>query len=88
MPKNKDMKLQLAKFTAKETYKGLGTGVNEWVNRFVRQLERAQIASGFCWSEDINMDLLENHLEGNALEYWQIKRESWSSSTLMHAMER
>jgi hypothetical protein len=49
VPKNKDMKLQLAKFSAKEAYKGLGTGINEWIDRFVRQLERAQLASGFCW---------------------------------------
>jgi hypothetical protein len=33
------------------------------------------------------MDVLEDHLEGKALEYWQIKRESWSGSTLEHAME-
>jgi hypothetical protein len=78
MPKNKDMKLQLAKFSAKETHKGLGTGVNEWVNRFVRQLERAQVASGFCWPEEVKMDVLEDHLEGKALDYWQIKRDSWS----------
>jgi hypothetical protein len=39
--------LQLAKFAAKETYKCLGTGINEWIDRFVRQLERSQIASGF-----------------------------------------
>jgi hypothetical protein len=56
VPKNKYMKLQLAKFSAKETHKGLGTGVNEWINRFVRQLERAQVASGFCWHEDVKMD--------------------------------
>jgi hypothetical protein len=42
VPKNKVMKLPLAKFAAKETYKGLGTGVDEWVDRFIRQLERAQ----------------------------------------------
>ncbi len=29
MPKNKEMKLHFEKFAAKETYKGLGTGVNE-----------------------------------------------------------
>jgi hypothetical protein len=28
--------------------KGLGTGVIEWVDLFMRQLERAQLASGFC----------------------------------------
>jgi hypothetical protein len=39
VPRNKDMKLQLAKFAAKETYKGLGTGINEWIERFIRQLE-------------------------------------------------
>ena len=68
VPKNKYMKLPLAKFSAKETYKGLGTGINEWVNRFIRQLVRAQIASGMCWSECIKIDVLEDHLEGKALE--------------------
>jgi hypothetical protein len=33
VPKNKDMKLHLAKFSARETHKDLGTGVNEWVTR-------------------------------------------------------
>jgi hypothetical protein len=35
VPRNKDMKLQLAKFETKETYKGLGTGINEWIERFI-----------------------------------------------------
>jgi hypothetical protein len=77
VPKNKDMKLPLAKFAAKETYKGLGTGVDEWVERFIRQLEHAQSNSGCFWDEGTKMDVLENHLEGNALEFWQIKRKTW-----------
>jgi hypothetical protein len=87
VPMNEDMMFQLAKFSAKETHKGLGTSVNEWVNRFVRQLERAQIASGCFWPGDVKMDVLENHLEGKALDYWQIKRDSWSGLKLEHAME-
>ena len=87
VPKMKDTKLQLAKFSGRETYKGLGTGVNEWVNRFVRQIERAQMSSGYFWSEEIKMDVLEDHLEGKALEFWQIKRESWCNSTLENAMK-
>ncbi len=74
--KNKDMKLQLAKFSARERHKCLGTGVNEWVNRFVRQLKRAQVASACFWPEDVKMGVLENHPEGKALDYWQIKRDS------------
>jgi hypothetical protein len=64
VPKNKDTNIQLAKFSAKETHKGLGTGVNEWINRFVRQLERAQVASGYFWSEEVNMRVLEVILKG------------------------
>jgi hypothetical protein len=75
----KDMTLQLAKFSAKETHKGLGTGVNHWVNRFVRQLERAQVASGCFWLEEVKMDVLEAHLDGKALDYWQFKRDAWSA---------
>jgi hypothetical protein len=81
------MKLQLAKFSARETHKGLGTGVNEWVNRFVRQLERAQVASGCFWPEDVKMDVLENHHEGKALDFWQIKRDSWPGLKLEHAID-
>jgi hypothetical protein len=46
VPKNKDMNLSLA---VKETYKGLGTGANEWVDWFMRQLAafiRARASSG------------------------------------------
>ncbi len=39
VPKNKDIELQLVKFSARETTNDLGTGVNEWINRFVWQLE-------------------------------------------------
>jgi hypothetical protein len=67
VPKNKDMKLPLAKFAAKETYKGLGTGANKWFDRFVRQLKQAQIASGFCCSERVKMDALKAHLEFGVL---------------------
>ncbi len=87
VPKNKDTKFGLAKFSAKEAHKGLVTGVNEWINRFVGQLERAQVASGYFWSEEVKMDVLEGHLEGKVLGYWQVKRDSWTGSTLEHAME-
>ncbi len=68
VPKNKDSKFQLTTFLAKETHKGLGTGVNEWI-------------------EEVKMDVLEGHLEGKALDYWQVKRDSWTGSTLEHTME-
>jgi hypothetical protein len=87
VPKNNDMKLQLAKFSAKETHKGPVTGVNEWVNRFVRQLGRVQVASGCFWPEEVKMDVLEAHLDGKALYYLQIKRDASSGSTLEHVME-
>jgi hypothetical protein len=35
VPKSKDMKLPLANFVANETLKGLGTSVNEWIERFM-----------------------------------------------------
>ncbi len=53
----------------------------------MRQFERAQVASGYFWSEEVKMDVLEGHLEGKALDYWQVKRDSWRGSTLVHAME-
>jgi hypothetical protein len=44
----------------------------------MRQLERAEMASGFWWSESTKMDVLEDHLEGKALEFWQFKRPMWT----------
>ncbi len=87
VPKNKDMKLTLANFSGKETYKGLGCGVEAWLKRFVRQLERAQMSTEFFWYEQVKMDVLEMHLEGKALEYWQVKREEWGDTTLAYAMK-
>ncbi len=53
----------------------------------MRQLERAQVASGYDWPEDVKMDVLQDCLEGEALDYWQIKRDSWSGLKLERAME-
>jgi hypothetical protein len=39
-----------------------------------------------CWSESVKMDVLEDHLEGKALEFWQIKCKTWVNSTLEQAM--
>ena len=86
VPKNKDMVLALAKFSAKETYKGLGCGVEAWMERFVRKLERAQLSTEFFWKEDVKLDTLEMHLEGKALDYWQIQRREWGNTTLVYAM--
>jgi hypothetical protein len=72
----------LSKFATKETYKGLGTGINEWIERFVRELERDQLASGICWSENVKVDVLEDHLEAQALEFSQNKSKTWENSTL------
>ncbi len=43
-----------------------------------RQLERAQMSTEFFWHEQVKMDVLEMHLEGKALEYWQVKRKEWT----------
>jgi hypothetical protein len=32
------------------------------------------------------MDVLENHHEGKALEFWQIKSKTWTNSNLEEAM--
>jgi hypothetical protein len=32
------------------------------------------------------MDILEDHIEGKALEFRQIKRKAWDNLTLDHAM--
>ncbi len=74
------MKLLSAKFAAKETSKGLGTCVNEWIDRFMRQLERAQVTSSFFWSESVKMDVLEDHLGGKPLEFRQIKWKAFVNS--------
>jgi hypothetical protein len=45
------------------------------------------MASGFWLSESTKMNVPEDHLEGKALEFWQIKRPMWTYSTLEKATE-
>jgi hypothetical protein len=85
-PESNHMKLALAKYSAKETNKGLGSGVEAWVERFVRELERAQMASGFCWNERVKIDALEAHLEGKALRFIEIERRELRCASLTQAL--
>jgi hypothetical protein len=46
------------------------TEVNELIDQFVRKLEPAQMASGFCWSESVKMNILKKE------KHWSIGKSS------------
>ncbi|OWZ19538.1 hypothetical protein PHMEG_0006208 [Phytophthora megakarya] len=50
-------------FNGKELYVGLGSGFLEWGRRFTSQVNIAQSACGFIWTEGVKMPTLEFVME-------------------------
>nr|CCA24596.1 conserved hypothetical protein [Albugo laibachii Nc14] len=74
----------------KELYLGLGSGFLSWGKRFVRQIQFAERACGFPWSEDVKVDVLGHHSKGMAKRYYIQQVEGWweEEPTLEHAIQR
>ena len=90
VPDGRQRKLALQPFDGKELYYGLGSGFLEWGREFVRQVGFSERACGFVWPEEINVDVLGQHLAGTAWKYYRRKVDTWwtESETLEHAMQR
>nr|CCA27352.1 conserved hypothetical protein [Albugo laibachii Nc14] len=56
-------------FDGKEIDHGLGSGFLEWGKEFVRQISYPECACGFSWPEDINVDVLGQHLADSGASY-------------------
>ncbi|KAG3165870.1 hypothetical protein C6341_g12238 [Phytophthora cactorum] len=57
---------------------------------FVRQIQFAERASGFKWTEDVKTDIPGHHLTGMAERYYNQQVEGWweEQPALEHAMQR
>ncbi|POM58937.1 Mitochondrial Carrier (MC) Family [Phytophthora palmivora] len=90
VPDTRQRKLGIRHFDGKELYQGLGSGFLSWGKRFVRQIQFAERASGFQWSEEVKVDILGHHLTGMAERYYNQQVECWweEELTLEHAMQR
>jgi hypothetical protein len=51
-------------------YQGLGSELLSWNKRFGRQIQFAERASGFAWTEEAKVDILGHHLTGMAERYY------------------
>ncbi|ETP42501.1 hypothetical protein F442_10589 [Phytophthora nicotianae P10297] len=89
-PDARQKKLSIRPFDGKELYVGLGSGFLEWGRRFERQVNIAQLACGFPWTEDIKVDLLGHYLAERAERYYHKQVEAWWGQlpTLQYVMER
>nr|CCA25072.1 conserved hypothetical protein [Albugo laibachii Nc14] len=90
VPDSQQRRLAPQPFDGKEIYHGLGSEFLEWGKEFVRQISYPERACGFSWPEDINVDVLGQHLAGRAQKYYRRQVECWWSEkqTLEHAMQR
>ena len=66
-----DIKLTLDKFSGKELYPGLGSGFEEWCDRFVRKVMNAEERIGKRWPEATKVERLGDFLEGTAKQEYE-----------------
>ena len=80
-PNEKQSKLNIEKFTGKETYPGLGCDFVGWGRRFLRQVALNEEICGFLWSEETKVDVLMRHLGDEPRGYVQQKIDNWWDET-------
>lgn len=77
VPDTRQRKLGIRFFDGKELYQGLVSGFSDSGRSFLRQVNLAQLACGFQWSEEIKADLLGHNLSGIAERYFNKQLEAW-----------
>ncbi|CAI5739080.1 unnamed protein product [Peronospora destructor] len=76
VPDERQRRLTIRKFYGSKLYRGLGSGFLDWGRTFMRQVQYAQAACGFDWSEDVKTDLLGHYLSGTAERYYNKQVEN------------
>ncbi|CEG47308.1 conserved hypothetical protein [Plasmopara halstedii] len=69
VPDERQRRLTIRKSDGTELYRGLGSGFLDWGQTFMRQIQYAQAACAFGWSDDLKADLLGHYMSGTAERY-------------------
>ncbi|ETI29669.1 hypothetical protein F443_23218, partial [Phytophthora nicotianae P1569] len=90
VPPAKDAKIYMRNFDGSEVYKGLGSGFEQWALLFIEQIEMAEQACGYTWSERYKVNKFGQHLRGKAEFFYQQHIMRWwaTQPTLWFVMEQ
>ncbi|GMF49321.1 unnamed protein product [Phytophthora fragariaefolia] len=77
VPPTREAKLALRAFDGNEVYKGLGAGFEQWALLFIEQVEMAEMAYRYRWTERANVNKFAEHLRGKAEKYFHQHVQRW-----------
>ncbi|POM71674.1 Mitochondrial Carrier (MC) Family [Phytophthora palmivora] len=70
-------KLALRVFDGNEVFKGLGAGFEQWALLFIEQVEMAEMAYRYRWTERAKVNKFAEHLRGKAEKYFHQHVQRW-----------
>ncbi|POM57760.1 Mitochondrial Carrier (MC) Family, partial [Phytophthora palmivora] len=70
-------KLALRVFDGSEVCKGLGAGFEQWALLFIEQVEMAEMAYRYRWTERTKVNKFAEHLRGKAEKYFHQHVQRW-----------
>eukprot|EP00644_Phytophthora_capsici_P014705 jgi/Phyca11/128756/e_gw1.78.100.1 len=90
VPPAKESKLALRAFGGNDVYKGLGAGFEQWALLLIEQVEMAEMAYGYRWTERTKVNKFAEHLRGKAEKYFHQHVQRWwtKQPNIWFVMER